>query len=115
VVATNLLGRVCGTGGSKAANQLLADAVAGEVLVSLALHPLVGGVARLVPAGAVADAVLCVDADEVVALRSAVSPRSPLEVPSNLGTAPLADRGAGVDQRVVLASGPQCSGCGCAG
>jgi hypothetical protein len=106
VVATNLLGRVCGTGGSKAANQLLADAVAGEV---------VGGVARLVPAGAVANAVLCVDADEVVALRSAVSPRSPLEVPSNLGTAPLADRGAGVDQRVVLASGPQCSGCGCAG
>jgi alkylation response protein AidB-like acyl-CoA dehydrogenase len=107
VVATNLLGRVCGTGGSKAAHRLLADAVAGEALVSLALHPLVGGVARLVPAGAVADAVLCVDADEVVALRSAVSPRSPLEVPSNLGTAPLADRGAGVDERVVLASGPQ--------
>jgi alkylation response protein AidB-like acyl-CoA dehydrogenase len=107
VVATNLLGRLCGAGASEVARRLLADAVAGEALVTVALHPLVGGVARLVPAGAVADAVLCVDGDEVVALRSGASPRSPLEVPSNLGTAPLADRGAGVDERIVLASGPQ--------
>jgi alkylation response protein AidB-like acyl-CoA dehydrogenase len=107
MVATNLLGRLCAADGSEVAARLLAGAVAGETLVTLALRPLVGGVARLVPAGAVADAVLCLDAGEVVALRSAVSPRSPLEVPSNLGTAPLADRGAGVDERVVLASGPR--------
>ena len=104
VVATNL---VCRLEGSEVAKELLAGAVAGEALLSVALHPLVGGVARLVPAGAVADAVLALDGDEVVALRSTVSPRSPLAVPSNLGTAPLADRGAGIDERFVLASGPE--------
>jgi alkylation response protein AidB-like acyl-CoA dehydrogenase len=106
IAATNLLGRLHAGAGSEVTGQLLADAVAGEALVSLALNPLIAGVARLVPAGAVADAVLALDGDEVVAFRSGVSPRSPLAVPSNLGTAPLADRGAGVDDRVVLASGP---------
>jgi len=108
VAATNLLGRLCATASSEVAAQLLADAVAGDALVSLALNPLVAGVARLVPAGAVADAVLALDGGDVVAFRSSeVSPRSPLPVPSNLGTAPLADRGAGVDDKVVLASGPE--------
>jgi len=55
VVATNL---VCRLEGSEVAKELLAGAVAGEALLSVALHPLVGGVARLVPAGAVADVVL---------------------------------------------------------
>jgi len=107
VAATNLLGRLSGPGSSEVATQLLDRAVSGEALISIALHPLAGGVARLVPAGAVADAVLALDGDEVVALRSEVGPRSPLETPSNLGTAPLADRGAGIDERVVLASGPE--------
>jgi alkylation response protein AidB-like acyl-CoA dehydrogenase len=107
VVATNLLGRLSGSGNSAVSTQLLDRSVAGDVLLSVALQPLVGGLARLVPAGAVADAVLALDGDEVVALRSGVGPRSPLEVPSNLGTAPLADRGAGIDERVVLASGPE--------
>ena len=107
VAATNLLGKLSGGAGSEVAGQLLADAVAGTALVSLALNPLVAGVARLVPAGAVADAVLARDGDDLVVFRSsAVGPRSPLPVPSNLGTAPLADRGAGVDDRIVLASGP---------
>jgi alkylation response protein AidB-like acyl-CoA dehydrogenase len=105
-VATNLLGRLHGDATSDVASQLLSRSVDGDALLSLALHPLVGGVARLVPAGAVADAVLALDAGEVVALRSEVGPRSPLAVPSNLGTAPIADRGAGVDERVVLATGP---------
>jgi alkylation response protein AidB-like acyl-CoA dehydrogenase len=107
VAATNLLGRLTSAGGSDAAGQLLARSVAGDALISLALQPLVGGVARFVPAGAVADVVLALDGDEVVALQSGASPRSPLEVPANLGTAPLADRGAGVDERVVVAAGPE--------
>jgi alkylation response protein AidB-like acyl-CoA dehydrogenase len=105
VVATNLLGRLAT--GSGAADELLGRASAGDALVSLALHPLAGGVARLVPAGAVADAVLALDGDEVVAFTSGASPQTPLAVPPNLGTAPLADRGAGIDQRSVLASGPE--------
>jgi alkylation response protein AidB-like acyl-CoA dehydrogenase len=107
VAATNLLGRLSGIGGSAVSTELLERSVAGDALLSVALQPLAGGLARLVPAGAVADAVLALDGDEVVALRSEVGPRSPLEVPSNLGTAPLADRGAETDERVVLASGPE--------
>jgi alkylation response protein AidB-like acyl-CoA dehydrogenase len=106
-VATNLLGRLQGTRATDAARELLAEAVAGDALVSVALEPLRAGVAKLAPAGAVADAVLALDGDDLVAFRSEVSPRSPLEVPANLGTAPLADRGAGVDEGIVLASGPE--------
>ena len=106
-VATNLLGRVQGAGATDAARELLAEAVAGDALVSVALEPLRAGVAKLAPAGAVADAVLALDGDQLVAFRSEVSPRAPLEVPANLGTSPLADRGAGIDEGVVLASGPE--------
>jgi alkylation response protein AidB-like acyl-CoA dehydrogenase len=106
-VSANLLGRLGRAGGTDAAKELLVKAVAGDLLVSLTLEPLRAGVARLAPAGAVADAVLALDGEDVVAFRSDVSPRSPLDVPPNLGTSPLADRGAGVDERIVLASGPQ--------
>jgi alkylation response protein AidB-like acyl-CoA dehydrogenase len=106
VVATNLLGRLRGIGDGDMTGELLAQAVAGEALISLALEPLRSGVARLAPAGAVADAVIALDGDQVVAFRSGVGPGAPLEVPANLGTAPIADRGAGVDERFVLAFGP---------
>jgi alkylation response protein AidB-like acyl-CoA dehydrogenase len=106
-VATNLLGRLGGIGGTDPARELLAEAVAGDLLATVALEPLSRGVATLAPAGAVADVVLALDGDELVAFRSEVSPRSPLEVPPNLGTAPLADRGAGIDEGIVLASGPE--------
>lgn len=107
MVANNLLARLAMTENSELATQLLNRAVTGDALVSVALRPLVEGSARLVPAGAVADAVLARDGSEVIVFRSAASPRSPLEVPTNLGTAPLADRGAGVDGRDVVATGPE--------
>jgi alkylation response protein AidB-like acyl-CoA dehydrogenase len=105
-VATNLLSNLGSIGATTSARELLAEAVAGNALLSLALRPPIDGVARLAPAGAVADALLALDGDELVAFRSEVSPRSPLEVPANLGTSPLADRGARIDERIVLASGP---------
>jgi alkylation response protein AidB-like acyl-CoA dehydrogenase len=104
-VATNLLGRLGSIGATGSARELLAEAVAGDALLSLALRAPVDGVAKLAPAGAVADALLALDRDDLVAFRSDVGPRSPLEVPANLGTSPLADRGAGIDERIVLASG----------
>ena len=104
--ATNLLARIAGPGSSERARELLAEAVAGDALVSLALRPLTEGIARLAPAGAVADAVLALDEDDLVVFRSEVSPRAPLEVPANLGTSPVADRGAGIDEGIILASGP---------
>ncbi|HEX4217680.1 MAG TPA: acyl-CoA dehydrogenase family protein [Acidimicrobiales bacterium] len=106
-VATNLLGRLVGAGATDPARELLAEAVAGDSLVTITLQPLRAGLAKLAPAGAVADAVLALDGDELIAFRSEVSPRSPLEVPANLGSSPLADRGAGIDDGVVLASGPE--------
>jgi alkylation response protein AidB-like acyl-CoA dehydrogenase len=106
-IATSLLGRLIEAGKSGPAEDLLAEAVAGDLLPTFALQPLRAGVARLVPAGAVADVVLAFDGDELVALRSTVSPRSPLAIPANIGSAPLADRGAGIDERIVLASGAE--------
>ena len=41
-VATNLLGRLGRTGATETARELLAEAVAGDILVSLALRPRVG-------------------------------------------------------------------------
>ncbi len=104
-ITTSLLGRLVESGATGSANELLAEAVAGDLLPTMALQPLRAGVAKLVPAGAVADVVLALDGDELVAFRSSVSPRRPLEVPANIGSAPLADRGAGIDERIVLASG----------
>jgi alkylation response protein AidB-like acyl-CoA dehydrogenase len=106
MVASNLLGRLVASGGDALASELLAAVIEGASLVSIALRPLRHGVAHLAPAGAIADAVLVVDGDDVVALRSSISPDFPSHVPANLGCAPLADRGRGIDERVVLASGP---------
>ena len=87
MVAANLLGRLVS-------------------IASLALRPLRDGVATLAPAGAVSDALLVLDGDDLVALRSSIGPRSPSQVPANLGCTPLADRGRGIDESAVLTSGP---------
>lgn len=57
-------------------------------IAAVALHPAVDGVWRLVPAGAVADLVVGVDGDELVAVASA----APGTGPRNHGGAPLANR-----------------------
>jgi alkylation response protein AidB-like acyl-CoA dehydrogenase len=96
VVAARLLARF--------APEFLPAIGTGEVLPTLALRPPVDGVARLVPAGAVADAILVLDADELILLRrDGVRPHVP--VPPNLGGSPLADVPV-AGQRRVLATGP---------
>ena len=105
-VAARLLARA-GAAGAEA----LAAALAGESLVTLALHPAAGGRAGLVPAGAVADAAIVLDGDRLVlapldGARQAVG---------NMGSMPLADvdlaagaaggPGGGADGVVELASG----------
>ena len=69
-------------------------------VVSLAPTPATGRVARLVPAGAVADAVVVLVNDQLVLAR----PRLPRSAPTNLGSAPLAD--VDLSDAEVLASGP---------
>ncbi|MCD9624846.1 acyl-CoA dehydrogenase family protein [Rhabdothermincola salaria] len=76
-----------------------ADLVAGESIATVALAPAgPDGTWHLVPAGAVADVVVGVDGDEVVAVRST----PPGEGPLNHAAAPLADRSARQGERTVL-------------
>jgi alkylation response protein AidB-like acyl-CoA dehydrogenase len=93
--ATNLLAR-CG------ATDLLHDVIEGAV-PTVTLLPPDGGTARLVPAGAVADLVLTLRGEDLVALRDG---RSRRPSPSNLGTAPIADWDLDACEVTVLASGP---------
>jgi alkylation response protein AidB-like acyl-CoA dehydrogenase len=97
-----------GAGAGAAATALLADAVAGEALVTIAVRPAVDGVATIVPAGAVADAVVALDGDELVAVRqAAISPSSPADAIPNLGALPIADRPLREGERIVLAKGDE--------
>lgn len=75
------------------------DVVSGESIATLALHPAdADGTWRIVPAGAVADVVIGVDGNEIVAVRSA----APGTGPRNHAAAPLADRSARDGERIVL-------------
>jgi alkylation response protein AidB-like acyl-CoA dehydrogenase len=82
--ASNLLGR--------AGVAALVDPVLEGALPTLAVRPSIDGVWTLVPAAAVADIVIGLDGDELVALRRAQRGHRPyLEAPPNLGSSPIAD------------------------
>ncbi len=76
------------------------DLCEGRTIATYAPRPVKQGVARLVPAGAIAHAVLALDGDELVYTRGA----PPEDAPSNLASSPLADRSFG-RERTVLAWG----------
>jgi alkylation response protein AidB-like acyl-CoA dehydrogenase len=83
----------------------LGHLVDGTGPVTVALRPARDGRLTLVPGGAVADAVLALDGDELVVV--ALADRDRL-APANLGSAPLADIDLGQpgpDRRTVLAAG----------
>lgn len=88
---------------SQAGRRVLDPLVAGERLATLALHPVAGSVARLVPAGAVADLVVVLRGEELLLVEQPVKP--PAAIP-NLGAMPLADCPVPADA-VVLARGAQ--------
>jgi hypothetical protein len=71
-------------------------------LAVFAPRPAVDGVARHVPAGAVADIVVGLDGDELVAVSTPPDRRSP----PNLGAVPMADRALRGSRR-ALATGPR--------
>jgi alkylation response protein AidB-like acyl-CoA dehydrogenase len=100
-VAARLLARL----GSGPARAVLAPAMAGERVVTLALHPAAGDVLSLVPAGAVADDVIFLDGDKVLHL----AVQGGRHAVANIGSLPLADIGVPSDV-TVLASGHQAVG-----
>ena len=97
--AARLLARVTD---AAAAGAHLEAAMSGEQIVSLALHP--GPGPQLVPAGAVADTVVGLDGDDLVAVTRQAHPPAV----ANQGSSPLAwwDLGAAGGTRSVLAHGP---------
>ena len=96
-VAARLLARLDGDGSAAA----LAAAIAGERLVTLAVRPIVGPVAGLVPAAAIADDVLVLDGDRLVLVPIGDANRRAVD---NLAGAPLADVSLS-DAGVGLATG----------
>ena len=96
VVAARLLANVGG-------GTWLDEALAGTKLVTLALHPAVAGRGQLVPAAAVADAVVALVGDDLVVAAPATRP----ERLANQGHTPLArfDVGAADVETTVIASG----------
>ncbi|MER5534168.1 acyl-CoA dehydrogenase family protein [Streptomyces mirabilis] len=86
---------------------LTARAVAGELLATLALRPATGDLARLVPAGAVADLVAVLRGDELLLVRQPDrGPAAPGGAVHNLGALPLADCPIDMEHALVLARGP---------
>lgn len=78
--------------------------VQGSRIAAFAPRP-ASSTACLVPGGAVADVVVSLDEQELVAVWA--PPPPPGTAPVNLASAPLADRDLRTGQRVVLATGPE--------
>lgn len=103
VIETQVAAQVLAATGERAAEHL-ANVLAGERLATFAPRPAVGSILGLVPAGAVADAVVAYANGRLVYAPITDDPR-PVE---NLGSMPLADISIG-DDVVVLAEGPEAS------
>jgi alkylation response protein AidB-like acyl-CoA dehydrogenase len=98
MVAGNLLAA------AGAPREMLDAVVGGSMLATVALAPAAGGVARLVPAGAVAEIAVVLDGDELVALQRPAGARPHADSPENLGSSPLADwpvSGPGTERRFL--------------
>lgn len=97
LVASRLLARC----GGRPAERWIGPAADGSAVVTAALHPPRDGMLKLVPAGAICDAVVFLDGGELVV----TGPHHPMTAPMNHGCAPLADRPTTTGERHVLARG----------
>jgi alkylation response protein AidB-like acyl-CoA dehydrogenase len=93
-------GRLLSTIGTPEAKGLLSQLIGGKTIVTIALRPTRDGWTRLVPAGAVAGAVIAL-ADEHLVLAQA-APGERREWIPNLGSAPLADWHVASDARQIV-------------
>jgi alkylation response protein AidB-like acyl-CoA dehydrogenase len=85
---------------------LTAGVADGSILATLALSPAREGRLRLVPAGAVAEVVVALDGDRLIALRRPPGSRPHVEPVPNFGASPLADWRLDDGELIVLATGP---------
>jgi alkylation response protein AidB-like acyl-CoA dehydrogenase len=105
-VATELIASLSGPSDARL-EPLVSAAVAGDLLATLALRPVTGDLARLVPAGAVADLVVVLRGDELLLIQQPDrGPDASGGAVHNLGALPLADCRVEADRTLVLAHGP---------
>jgi alkylation response protein AidB-like acyl-CoA dehydrogenase len=97
IIETQVAARFLARLGEGRPAEVLANAVAGERLVTLALHPERDGKAALVPAAAVADDALILRGDELL-LVALEGVRTPV---ANLGAMPVADVAIPADAEVI--------------
>ncbi|AYJ50340.1 acyl-CoA dehydrogenase [Rhodococcus sp. P1Y] len=95
--------RMLASVGGNAADELLAEVLAGKTTGTVALHRADKLLDQAVPAGAVADLVLALSGDDLIAVRGVGVP----EILPNLAGAPLARLTAFGGERIVLASGDE--------
>ena len=87
-------------------DNVLTGAVCGDLLATVALNPAMDHLVTMVPAGAVADVIVALDGDELVAVRDPdFGPTQPRGQLSNLGSMPIANRRLDSGERMVLARG----------
>jgi alkylation response protein AidB-like acyl-CoA dehydrogenase len=89
------------------AADLIGGVADGSTVATIALSPARDGRLRLVPAGAVAEIVVALDGDRLIAVRRQAGPRPHVEPSPNFGASPLADWPLDGGERVELAAGPE--------
>jgi alkylation response protein AidB-like acyl-CoA dehydrogenase len=89
------------------AADLIASVADGSTVATIALSPARDGRLRLVPAGAVAEIVVALDGDRLIALRREPGPRPHVPASPNFGSSPLADWSLDDGDRIELAAGPR--------
>ena len=100
--------RLLDAAGATGIEHLGSVAASPPAIAALALRPSIDGVARLVPAGAVAHIVVGLDDGELVAV--VAPPDGEIRSPTNLGSGPIAHRSLRSGSRHVLATGARASG-----
>jgi alkylation response protein AidB-like acyl-CoA dehydrogenase len=100
VVETQVAARLLAAAAPGRAEETLSAALRGDQLVTMAVHPARAGVAGLVPAGAICDALIVPVDDRLLLVSPSATARRTV---ANLGSAPLAD--VDVDDGLELAAG----------
>jgi alkylation response protein AidB-like acyl-CoA dehydrogenase len=103
-VESTVAGRLLARAG---ADGLIAGVIDGTTLPTIALTGAIAGNLRLVPAGAVAELVVALDGDTLVALRRGPGRRPHVPASPNLGSSPIADWRTDAGERTELARGPR--------
>jgi alkylation response protein AidB-like acyl-CoA dehydrogenase len=102
VVETQVAARLLATAAPDPAADVLSSVLGGDRLVTMALRPPLAGVAELVPAGAICDALVVPATGRLLLVSPPPEARRPV---SNLASAPLADIDVDIDGGLVLAVG----------